>query len=81
MANKADMTKRELSTLLGAQIKKQREECRVTQKQLAERIGLKSNNYISNMEMGKKLPSVYTLYKIEQQIGAVWQSVLQGTGL
>jgi len=48
---------------LGERIRKIREQKKITQEMLAETIGL-SNNYISNIERSRSIPSLETLIKI-----------------
>lgn len=52
---------------LGLQIKKIREEKKITQQQLAEKVGV-DLSYIGNIEIGAKRPSLQTLFKIAEEL-------------
>ena len=57
------MQEKMLSTLIGNRIKQTRESLNLTQENFGELIGLEQAS-LSNIENGKNLPSVYTLYSI-----------------
>ena len=62
-----DNEKHRLKTSLGNNLKRIRKGQCLTQKQLAEAIGI-STSYYANIENGRKKPSVYTLYRIARYL-------------
>lgn len=61
--------------LVGNQIKKQRKLKKLTQEQLAEKVGL-SRNYISFLERGIKAPRLETLINIANALGVSANTLL-----
>ena len=61
--------------LVGNQIKKQRELKKLTQEELAEKVGL-SRNYISFLERGTKAPRLETLINIANALGVSANTLL-----
>lgn len=49
-------------------VKKYREKCGLTQEQLSEIAGI-SSDYLSEIERGKKTPSIKRLFKIAEALG------------
>ncbi|QEZ68022.1 XRE family transcriptional regulator [Paraclostridium bifermentans] len=62
---------------IGANIKKFRKEKGLTQKELAEKIGV-SGAYIQQIENNKKNPSIKTLNKISSALGVTIQELIAG---
>ena len=54
--------------LLGLKIKEIRKKRKLTQEQLAEKLGL-DTGYISKLEVGRNFPAIGTLEKIAQVLG------------
>jgi transcriptional regulator with XRE-family HTH domain len=59
------LTMKKLFTILGKNIKSERNKKGLTQEKLAERVGV-SNNFISYIESGKKVASIKTVNKIAE---------------
>lgn len=59
---------RELSTLVGKNIRQFRRIAGLTQEQLASKTGL-SSDYISRLELGKENPGLDVLWKIGKALG------------
>ncbi|WP_322907231.1 helix-turn-helix transcriptional regulator [Paenibacillus campi] len=57
------LQKSTFSKLVGKRVRKLREEKRWTREQLAEDSALHVNS-IKSIELGEKMPSIYTVYKI-----------------
>ena len=53
--------------LLGLKVKEFRKQCKMTQEQLAEIVGV-DNGYISKLEVGQNFPSITTLEKIAEAL-------------
>jgi len=54
--------------MIGQRIRQRRESLKLTQKQLAEALGL-TPQHISAIEQGKRLPSILSLAKFAEQLG------------
>ena len=63
---------------LGNRVAKERKKNKLTQEQLAEKIGM-TNNYISNIENNYSIPSLETLIKICEELNITPDSLLIGT--
>jgi transcriptional regulator with XRE-family HTH domain len=70
-----DNEKNRLKTSLGNNLRKIRTGQCLTQKQLAEAIGI-STSYYTNIENGRQRPSVYTLYRISRYLQVSMDSLL-----
>jgi transcriptional regulator with XRE-family HTH domain len=58
----------DMRLLVGRNFARLRKQSGLTQEQLAERCGL-SQQYLSELERGKRNPTVVTLYEIAQSLG------------
>lgn len=65
-------------SLVGSRIAKRRRALTMTQDNLAECTGL-SNNYISNIENSRSIPSIETLVKLSQALDTTPDYFLLGT--
>lgn len=71
------MTKQELQTTLGRNLRRIRTEQNLTIEQLAERVGI-STTFYSNLECGNKMMSVETLWKLTDALGVGSDALMQG---
>lgn len=63
----------DMRALVGRNVRRARERTKMTQEQFAERSGF-SQQYISDLERGRRNPTVVTLYEIAQALDlAVWE--------
>jgi ribosome-binding protein aMBF1 (putative translation factor) len=67
------MSERTLSKKLGAAIKKARWAKMIKQKDLAQTLKV-SPSFLSEIESGKRSPSVERLYEIEKILGPIWSA-------
>jgi transcriptional regulator with XRE-family HTH domain len=63
---------------IGTRLREERERVRISQRELARRIGL-SASLISQIESGQSKPSVSTLYSIVTELGVSVDDVFRGT--
>jgi transcriptional regulator with XRE-family HTH domain len=61
--------------IFGKKLRKLREAKRITQQQLAEKLGFVSNSYISEVESGKFIPSSEKLKKIAKALGVSFKEL------
>jgi transcriptional regulator with XRE-family HTH domain len=59
----------------GQKLKKLRIEKRISQQELAKRLGYKTNSYISDVERGAFIPSKEKLKKIAQALGIPYSKI------
>lgn len=71
MVSRMDMRK-----LVGDNCARIRKERGLTQEQLAERCGL-SQQYLSDLERGKRNPTIVTIYEIAQALGVSHLELVQ----
>ena len=64
---------------IGTRLREERERVRISQRELARRIGL-SASLISQIESGQSKPSVSTLYAIVTELGVSVDDVFRGNG-
>lgn len=64
-----------LSQIIGKRVKEAREKNKVSQEELAGRAGL-YRTYIGHIEVGRYMPSAYTLYKIVKALGVKSSDIL-----
>lgn len=64
----ADLPRMDMRLLVGRNVKKFRLAKGLTQEQLAERSGF-GQNYLSDLERGRRNPTVVTLWEIAQVLG------------
>jgi transcriptional regulator with XRE-family HTH domain len=57
----------DMRKLVGRNVRAVRNECEITQEQLAERSGF-SQQYISDLERGRRNPTIVTLYELAQAL-------------
>lgn len=61
------LSKTGLSQIIGKRVKESREKHKASQEELAARAGL-YRTYIGHIEVGRYMPSAYTLYKIAKAL-------------
>ena len=59
----------DMRKLVGSNVRKLRMERQMTQEQFAERSGF-SQQYISDLERGRRNPTIVSLYELAQALGA-----------
>ena len=59
---------KEILTVFGARLKELRKERKMTQEEVAEKLGL-HNSYIGLLERGERIPSLITLEKVARHFG------------
>lgn len=69
------MDKEQLAVLIGQNICKYREEAKLTQRDLAEKVGV-GTAFISRIERGEKSMKLYTLYTIADVLGVTCDALL-----
>lgn len=62
------MLKDIIALRIGLRIKNMRKRAGLTQNELTELIGINSRSHLSDIEKGKKMPSLELLYKIEAHL-------------
>ena len=72
----AAVTKQELQQRIGKNIARLRYERKLTQDYVAEKAGI-STTHFANLECGNKSPTVLTLYKISDVLGASMDAIIQ----
>lgn len=63
--------------VLGARIREERKKLSLTPKEFSEKVGI-SDAYLSEVELGKKMPSINTFIKIVNIIGIPADVLLRG---
>ena len=58
----------DMRALVGRNVRRLRERAKLTQEQFAEKSGF-SQQYISDLERGRRNPTVVTLYELAQALG------------
>lgn len=58
----------DMRKLVGRNVKRLREKRRLTQEQFAEKSGF-SQQYISDLERGRRNPTIITIYELAQALG------------
>jgi len=66
----------DMRKLVGDNCARIRKERRLTQEELAERSGL-TQQYLSDLERGKRNPTIVTVYEIAQALGVTHIDMLQ----
>jgi transcriptional regulator with XRE-family HTH domain len=61
--------------IFGKKLRKLREARRITQQELAEKLGFVSNSYVSEVESGKFIPSREKLRKIAKALGVPFKEL------
>lgn len=69
----------DMRRLVGQNVRRLRLQKGMTQEQLAEASGF-SQNYISDLERGRRNPTVVTLYELATPLGATPQDLLSPQG-
>ncbi len=69
------MDKEQLAVLIGKNICRYREESRLTQRDLAEKVGV-GTAFISRIERGEKSMKLYTLYILADALGVTCDALL-----
>lgn len=64
-------TVEQVREILGKRIRKKRRDLDITQKELAERIGVVTS-FVCEMEKGRKAVGTENLYKLECVLGPLW---------
>jgi transcriptional regulator with XRE-family HTH domain len=67
----------DLARSLGSNIRRQRISCCFTQEELSARAGI-HYTFLGHIERGNKLPSLPTLARLAQALGATLSSILKG---
>ena len=71
------MTKQELQTTLGQNLRRVRLEQHLTIEQAAERVGI-STTFYSNLECGNKMMSLVTFHKLSEVLGVSADTLMYG---
>jgi transcriptional regulator with XRE-family HTH domain len=58
----------DMRQLVGRNVRRARDACQMTQEQLADRSGF-SQQYISDLERGRRNPTIVSLFEIAQALG------------
>ncbi len=58
----------DMRALVGRNVRRARERAKLTQEQFAEKSGF-SQQYISDLERGRRNPTIVTLYELAQTLG------------
>lgn len=69
------LSKTALAKAIGKSIREQRERKKVSQEELADKAGL-YRTYIGHVEVGRYMPSAYTLYKIAKALNIKSSDIL-----
>lgn len=69
---KAQMTETRLCEMIGKRIRFHRRAKDITQRELANKLGLESASFICDVEKGRKFLPVYKLFEAEKILGPLW---------
>jgi transcriptional regulator with XRE-family HTH domain len=69
----------DMRKLVGDNVRRVRGELGITQEQLAERSGF-SQQYISDLERGRRNPTVVSLFELAQALGTTPVALISGVG-
>ena len=61
------ISKKQIAQSVGKELRRQRTKKKLSQEELAHKAGL-YRTYIGHIEVGRYMPSVYTIYKISQAL-------------
>lgn len=61
----------------GEKLKKLREQKGLTLKEMADRLDLKAHGYISELENGKKYPTVFLVLKLSRMFGVATDALMK----